>query len=262
MMMKLNFSFHLVTISPWPIIISFSLMNLILNLTFFFHSYNFNNLFYSMILLFISFIQWNRDIIRESTFLGLHLLNIINSLKISMIMFIISELFFFISFFWTYFHNFLSPNIEIGNNWPPKNITKFNPFDVPLLNTIILISSGMSITWSHHSLLNLNKSISKKNLILTIFLGLYFTLLQIFEYYSSSFTLMDSIYGSIFFMATGFHGFHIIIGTIFLMTSIFRLTINHFSYYHHFLFEASSWYWHFVDIIWLFLYLFIYWWNF
>nr|AZL93444.1 cytochrome c oxidase subunit 3 [Pristaulacus sp. ZJUH_2016030] len=261
-MTKLNYPFHLVTVSPWPIIISFSLMNLIFNLTFYFHSFNLNDLIFSMILSIFSFIQWNRDIIRESTFQGFHLLNIIYSMKISMILFIISELFFFISFFWTYFHNFLSPNIEIGNNWPPKNIIKFNPFDIPLLNTIILISSGISLTWSHHSLLNLNKLISKNNLILTISLGIYFTLLQILEYFSSSFTMMDSTYGSIFFMATGFHGFHVIIGSIFLITSMFRMNFNHFSYYHHFLFEASSWYWHFVDVIWLFLYLFMYWWNF
>lgn len=261
-MNKSNSFFHLVTIRPWPFIFSFSLINFLLNILFYFHLITYKNLLFNFILILIIYSQWIRDIIRERTYQGFHTIKILQGLKISLIIFITSELFLFISFFWTYFHSYLSPRIEIGNNWPPKNILKSNPYDIPLLNTIILLSSGISITWSHHNILNNNKNYSLKTLILTIFLGIYFILLQIIEYYYSSFTFIDSLYGSIFFIATGFHGIHVIIGFLFLTIRFIRLKKNHFSSHHHFLFEASSWYWHFVDLIWLFLYIFFYWWNF
>lgn len=168
----------------------------------------------------------------------------------------------FFSFFWAFFHSALSPNIEIGQLWPPLGIKSFNPLDIPLLNTIILISSGITITWSHHSILNKNFKERTLRLLLTITLGIYFTILQLIEYKEAPFTIADSIYGSTFFIATGFHGLHVIIGTLFLFFTLIRIQYLHFSSLHHFGFEAAAWYWHFVDVVWLFLYLSIYWWRF
>lgn len=254
-------SFHLVSISPWPILLSLNIIN---NLIITINWFNNLNYFYFLTIpcSFLCIYQWWRDIIRESTYQGSHTLNVYKGLRIGIILFIISEILFFISFFWAYFHSSLAPSIEIGQLWPPYNIIPFNPYDIPLINTIILISSGLTITWSHHSILSINFKESKKSLFITILLGFYFTSLQIYEYLESPFTISDSIYGSTFFIATGFHGLHVIIGRLFLSICLYRLNNLHFSSLHHFGFEAATWYWHFVDVIWLFLFISIYWWRF
>lgn len=257
---KQNHIFHLVSISPWPIIISLRLFNNLISLIIWFHKIN-----YIIIISFpctiLCLFQWWRDVIRESTFQGSHTYLVYLGLRLGIILFIISEIFFFISFFWAYFHSSLAPSIDIGQLWPPLGIKPFNPFDIPLLNTIILISSGITVTWTHHSILNKNFSERIKRLIITIILGLYFSLLQLIEYKESPFTISDSIYGSTFFIATGFHGIHVIIGTTFLLVSLFRLFSLHYRNKHHFGFESAAWYWHFVDVVWLFLYISIYWWR-
>lgn len=205
--------------------------------------------------------QWWRDISRESTFQGFHSFNVFLRIKLGIILFIISEVLFFTSFFWRFFHLRLTQIIELGIIWPPSGILTFNPFIIPLLNTIILLSSGISITWSHHRLLNNNYNQFFNSLLITIILGIYFSILQVYEYIDSSFNISDSSYGSIFFLATGFHGLHVLIGTIFLAICFLRNIFIHFSLNHHFGFEAAAWYWHFVDIVWLFLYISIYWWG-
>ena len=144
---------------------------------------------------------------------------------------------------------------------PLWGINVFNPLQIPLLNTIILLSSGVSVTWAHHSLIEKNYSQSFQGILITVILGVYFTILQGFEYNEASFSISDSTYGATFFIATGFHGLHVIIGTSFLLICLLRHLANHFSPYHHFGFEAAAWYWHFVDVVWLFLYLSIYWWG-
>ena len=169
--------------------------------------------------------------------------------------------FFFLRFFWAFFHRSLSPTVEVGSLWPPFGIQVFNPFQVPLLNTIILISSGVRVTWAHHALIEGNYSQTSQGLCITVVLGVYFTMLQGLEYYEASFTFADRVYGSTFFIATGFHGLHVIVGTIFLIVTWFRHTKGEFSAAHHFGFEAAAWYWHFVDVVWLFLYMVIYWWG-
>lgn len=255
-----NHPFHLVSISPWPIIISLRLINNLISTIIWFHKINYI-IFLSIPCTLICIYQWWRDVIRESTFQGWHTYPVYLGLRLGIILFIISEIFFFISFFWAYFHSSLAPSIEIGQLWPPLGIKPFNPFDIPLINTIILISSGITVTWTHHSILNKNYSERIKSLLITIILGIYFTLLQLIEYIESPFTISDSVYGSTFFIATGFHGLHVIIGTIFLSACFYRLTLHHFSKFHHFGFEAAAWYWHFVDVVWLFLYISIYWWR-
>nr|AGV04750.1 cytochrome c oxidase subunit III [Neomysis orientalis] len=205
--------------------------------------------------------QWWRDVVRESTFQGLHTLMVIKGLKWGVILFITSEVLFFFSFFWAFFHSTLSPTIEIGVVWPPLGIVTFNPFSIPLLNTLILLTSGATVTWAHHTILEKNYSSSITALTLTCALGLYFTTLQAMEYWEAPFSIADSIYGTTFFVATGFHGLHVIIGTLFLIVCLYRLKKLHFSDKHHLGFESAAWYWHFVDVVWLFLYIFIYWWG-
>lgn len=212
-------------------------------------------------LLLIVIIQWWRDISREGAIQGIHTSIVELGLRWGMALFIISEVFFFVRFFWAFFHRRLSPNVEVGAVWPPFGIKVFNPFQVPLLNTVILISSGIRVTWAHHTLIIGNYSQTKSGLLVTVVLGFYFRFLQILEYYEASFTFADRIYGSTFFIATGFHGLHVIIGTLFLLVILFRHIKYEFRKNHHFGFEAAAWYWHFVDVVWLFLYIIIYWWG-
>lgn len=199
--------------------------------------------------------------IRERTLQGLHSNNVFLNIKIGIILFIISEIFFFISFFWRFFHIRLTQSIELGIKWPPTGIFSFNPFIIPLLNTIILLTSGISITWAHYRLINNNFLNFKYRLLITIILGIYFSFLQGYEYIEARFNISDSSYGSLFFLTTGFHGIHVLVGTIFLIVSFIRNLNIHYSNNHHFGFEAAAWYWHFVDIVWLFLFISIYWWG-
>nr|UTD45369.1 cytochrome c oxidase subunit III [Wallacea dactyliferae] len=260
-MLLKNHPFHLVDYSPWPILGSLNTLIMFMGLIKWFHLNSNNLLLLSLCLMMMIMIQWWRDIIRESTFQGNHTMMVCESMRWGMILFITSEVFFFISFFWSFFHNSLSPTVELGMKWPPSGILSFNPIEIPLLNTLILLTSGLTITWTHHSIMENNYNQSIQSLILTVILGIYFSILQGWEYIEAPFTISDSAYGSSFFMATGFHGLHVIIGTVFLNTCLYRLMKNHFSMIHHFGFEAAAWYWHFVDIVWLFLYISIYWWG-
>nr|UAM92169.1 cytochrome c oxidase subunit III [Deleaster bactrianus] len=256
-----NHPFHLVDVSPWPLLGALGAMTSMIGLIKWFYYYN-NNLFLmGMMTLILIVYQWWRDITREGTFQGLHTMKVVMGLRLGMILFITSEIFFFISFFWGFFHSSLSPNIEMGMMWPPKGIEPFNPMQIPLLNTMILLTSGLTVTWAHHSLMENNFSQTTQSLMLTVILGIYFSILQGYEYVEAPFCISDSIYGSSFFMATGFHGIHVIIGTLFLLICLIRHSMNHFSSIHHFGFEAAAWYWHFVDVVWLFLYISIYWWG-
>nr|YP_009185923.1 cytochrome c oxidase subunit III [Phacomorphus fratyi]ALO70822.1 cytochrome c oxidase subunit 3 [Phacomorphus fratyi] len=260
-MMHKNHPYHLVDYSPWPILGALSAMILMIGLIKWFHCYN-NNLFIlGLITTIMIMYQWWRDISREGTFQGLHTFTVTMGLRWGMILFIASEVFFFISFFWSFFHSSLSPSIELGMMWPPKGITTFNPIQIPLLNTLILLTSGLTVTWAHHSMIENDFKTTYHGLMMTVLLGIYFTLLQAYEYMEAPFSISDSTYGSSFFMATGFHGLHVIIGTTFLLVCLMRHLNNHFSNIHHFGFEAAAWYWHFVDVVWLFLYISIYWWG-
>nr|YP_010471417.1 cytochrome c oxidase subunit III [Tetragonula pagdeni]UVG40752.1 cytochrome c oxidase subunit III [Tetragonula pagdeni] len=256
--MKKNFPYLLVTISPWPIISSFNLMNFLISIVVWINLKNYSILILTFSNLFMVFALWNRDIVRESTFMGGHTLIVKLMIKFSMVMFILSELFFFISFFWTFFHSSISPSIEINMVWPPKMIKVFEYTEIPLLNTLTLITSGFFVTLSHLSLVMSNLKKSLKTLFCTILMGVYFSMVQMVEYFNSSFCINDSVYGSIFFISTGFHGIHVLVGTMFLTVSLARMYSMHFSTIHHINYELSVWYWHFVDVIWLFLYSFYY----
>jgi len=258
---KICHPYHIVDESPWPLFGAVGGLYFTTGIVSWFHLNDMFLFILGITLLLIVIIQWWRDISREGAIQGLHTSIVELGLRWGIALFIISEVFFFVSFFWAFFHRSLSPNVEIGSIWPPFGIKVFNPFQVPLLNTVILISSGIRVTWAHHTLIIGNYSQTKIGLTLTVFLGFYFTILQILEYYEASFTFADSIYGSTFFIATGFHGLHVIIGTLFLLVILMRHINYEFSKNHHFGFEAAAWYWHFVDVVWLFLYIIIYWWG-
>nr|YP_007475329.1 cytochrome c oxidase subunit III [Neotrypaea japonica]AGE00861.1 cytochrome c oxidase subunit III [Neotrypaea japonica]URF19375.1 cytochrome c oxidase subunit III [Neotrypaea japonica]URF19388.1 cytochrome c oxidase subunit III [Neotrypaea japonica]URF19401.1 cytochrome c oxidase subunit III [Neotrypaea japonica]URF19414.1 cytochrome c oxidase subunit III [Neotrypaea japonica] len=253
--------YHLVDMSPWPLTGSISAMMLTTGLVKWFHHFTPDLLFLGVFATLLTMVQWWRDVVREGTYQGLHTSLVVKGLRWGMILFIASEVLFFFSFFWAFFHSSLAPAVEIGVTWPPQGIVPFNPFQIPLLNTTILLSSGATVTWAHHAIMEGNQTQSVQSLGLTILLGFYFTFLQAYEYLEASFTIADSVYGSTFFVATGFHGLHVIIGSLFLLVCWVRLYNCHFSPSHHFGFEAAAWYWHFVDVVWLFLYVFIYWWG-
>nr|WSP02052.1 cytochrome c oxidase subunit III [Iassus latus] len=256
-----NHQYHMVNNSPWPILTSISMFSLTTGAVMFMHKINKSTMMLGLMAMILCSYQWWRDIVRESTFQGIHNKKIMTMMKWGMMLFILSEVLFFTSFFWAFFHASLAPSVELGMKWPPLGITPMNEMNIPLLNTIILLTSGISITWAHHSILLKKFNQTMKSMMMTIMLGIYFTMLQLYEYMESSFTISDSVFGSTFFMMTGFHGIHVLVGTMFIAVSTARMKSLHFSHKHMIGFEAAAWYWHFVDVVWLMLYLSIYWWG-
>lgn len=254
-------AYHIVNPSPWPLTGAFSALLLTSGLVIWFHYNSTTLLSLGLLANTLTIYQWWRDIIREGTYQGHHTPIVQKGLRYGIILFIVSEVFFFAGFFWAFYHSSLVPTHDLGGCWPPTGITPLNPLEVPLLNTSVLLASGVSITWAHHSLIEGKRNHINQALLITILLGLYFTILQASEYFETPFSISDGIYGSTFFIATGFHGLHVIIGTSFLIVCLLRQLKFHFTSKHHFGFEAAAWYWHFVDVVWLFLYVSIYWWG-
>nr|ATU86088.1 cytochrome oxidase subunit III [Lonchura castaneothorax] len=254
-------SYHMVDPSPWPIMGAAAALLTTSGLTMWFHYNSPQLLIMGLLSTMLVMFQWWRDIVRESTFQGHHTPTVQKGLRYGMALFITSEAFFFLGFFWAFFHSSLAPTPELGGQWPPVGIKPLNPMDVPLLNTAILLASGVTVTWAHHSITEANRKQAIHALTLTVLLGFYFTALQAMEYYEAPFSIADGVYGSTFFVTTGFHGLHVIIGSTFLLVCLARLIKYHFTPNHHFGFEAAAWYWHFVDVVWLFLYISIYWWG-
>lgn len=250
--------FHVLSLSLWPIVISravlISFIRLYLSI-----KVGFNIL---ILIAIIVILNWFKDVRRESDLLVEH--SFINNIffKTGIILFISSEVMFFVSFFWCYFDFVLVVDIELGNVWPPKGIQRISPFRIPLLNTLILLSSGVLITWTHFSILNNDWFYSVVTLLFTLVLGVYFLFIQYQEYIDATYTFIRRGYGRIFFLATGFHGFHVLLGCILIAARLYRLIILSCDSFSHYNFEFSAWYWHFVDVVWLFLYIFIYWWGF
>lgn len=255
--------FHLVDPSPWPLITASAAFGVTTAAVMFIHGYNGGGSFlvFSIIFLVSSMFVWWRDVIREGTLEGQHSSIVQLGLRYGIILFIVSEVMFFFAFFWAFFWASLAPTVELGSVWPPQGIEVLSAWEVPLLNTLILLSSGASVTWAHHAIVAGDHQQSLRGLGLTVVLAIIFTGLQVFEYCNAGFSISDGVYGSTFFMATGFHGFHVIIGTLFLTVAIFRVIDYHFTKQHHFGFEAAAWYWHFVDVVWLFLFVSVYWWG-
>lgn len=253
--------FHLVDQSPWPLIGACGALGLTVGLVSWFHGYGILCLEIGVILIIFTIVFWWRDVIREGTYLGAHTGLVCRGLRFGIILFILSEVIFFFGFFWAFFHRRLAPTPELGCIWPPVGIFPLNAFAVPLLNTAVLLASGVTVTWAHHSIIEGDRRDVLLGLFYTVILGAYFTYLQANEYIEASFRIRDGVYGTTFFVSTGFHGAHVLIGTTFLAICFFRVYRYHFSVAHHFGFEAAAWYWHFVDVVWIFLYLCIYWWG-
>nr|BCG05719.1 cytochrome c oxidase subunit III [Glandirana rugosa] len=252
-------AFHMVNPSPWPLqeppplfywhqALPHDSLNTLVILT------------AGLTLMLLTMIQWWRDIVREGTFQGHHTPPVQKGLRYGMILFITSEVFFFIGFFWAFYNASLAPTPEVGECWPPTGITPFNPFEIPLLNTAVLLASGVSVTWAHHSIMQADRKGALQALTITVTLGLYFTLLQAMEYYEAPFTIADGIYGTTFFVATGFHGLHVIIGSIFLVTCLLRQFFFH-SPPNTILASKPLHDTDTLGVVWLFLYVSIYWWG-
>lgn len=267
-------SFHLVRPSYAPIFCSISALFLVLSAVSFFHSKAILVCILTSLFLLISgMIIWWQEVIEESYVY--HTAVVRRGLRLGFILFIVSEVMFFFGFFWGFFHSSLSPSVFIGGIWPPPGIEPFNPWTVPLANTLILLLSGCSITWAHHSFLANPKhspysrvSTNDENFMntrtaffTTIVLAACFTCLQLLEYCEAPFSISDSVYGSTFFLMTGFHGLHVIIGTIFIVVCFTRFLSGRLTFKQHLGFEFAAWYWHFVDVVWLFLFVSVYWWG-
>jgi len=255
--------YHIVTHSPWPLLISIAAFVTTIGATMYMHSY-----IEGGFLLFIGILEvvlimglWWRDVIREATFFGKHTKKVQSGLKLGFILFIVSEVMFFFGFFWAFFHSALSPAISIGCIWPPEAIIPFDPMGTPLVNTCLLLLSGVTITYTHWSIIAGKYWYGWFGFFETLLLACLFTILQVKEYIEAPFSISDGIYGSVFYMVTGLHGFHVIIGTIFIFVCWMRHINFHFTRQHHLGFEFAAWYWHFVDVVWLFVYFTIYWWG-
>jgi cytochrome c oxidase subunit III len=253
--------YHLVDPSFWPIIGSVCALVLTGGAVWWMHGGE----WWVMVLGFLGILAimfvWWRDVIREGVYGGFHNPVVQIGLRFGMALFIASEVMFFSAFFWAYFSAALYPTAAMGGMWPPKGIHPFDPFELPFLNTLILLTSGTTVTWAHHALLENNRKGLIQGLVVTVILGLCFTACQAWEYTHAAFGFTQGMYPSTFFMATGFHGAHVIIGTTFLFVCLIRAIKGHFRPDHHFGFEAAAWYWHFVDVVWLFLFVCIYWWG-
>lgn len=253
--------YHLVDPSPWPVLTATAALASAIGGVVWMHdgpwaifAVGFASLLYCMY-------GWWRDVVIEAEHQGHHTPVVQIGLRYGVILFITTEVMFFAAWFWAYFNAALYPPEAVGGVWPPEGIETFDPWHLPLINTLILLLSGTTVTWAHHAIQNNDRKGLIQGLACTVALGTLFTLVQAYEYSHAAFGFSGSIYGATFFMATGFHGFHVIIGTIFLAVCLFRAIKGHFTPDHHFGLEAAAWYWHFVDVVWLFLFASIYVWG-
>ena len=252
--------FHLVEPSPWPFVGAFAALSTAFGTVLYMHDKPFGPvlLIAGFILILATMAFWWRDVIREGEYQNHHSPVVQIGLRYGMMLFISSEVMFFLAFFWAYFDASLYPD---GGVWPPEGIKTFDPWDIPLINTLILLTSSCTVTWAHHGIISGNRDALIKGLSITVILGAIFTGFQIFEYKVAEFSFTDGIYASTFYLATGFHGFHVLVGTLFLLVCLIRARAGHFKPEQHFGLEAAAWYWHFVDVVWIFLFACIYVWG-
>ncbi len=264
--------YHLVNPSWWPVVGAVSAFVMAVGAVTWMHGSKPYAVIIGFAMVLYTMFMWWRDVIHEAN-AGDHTPVVSLHLRYGMLLFIVSEVMFFVAWFWAFFDASLFTNeakmaarvLATGGLWPPKGMTVFDPFHLPLLNTMILLTSGTTVTWAHHALLNNDRKGLMWGLALTILLGATFTGVQAYEYAHAMFAFNNAnggnIYGSTFFMATGFHGFHVLVGTIFLIVCWIRARGGAFTPKQHFGFEAAAWYWHFVDVVWLFLFVCIYVWG-
>jgi cytochrome c oxidase subunit 3 len=254
-------SYHLVDPSPWPFVGSISALVLTGGLVMYMHEVTVWVAVIGFIMVLYTMLRWWQDVTKEAEQQGHHTSIVQLGLRYGMMLFIASEVMFFVAWFWAYYNAALFPTEQMGGTWPPEGIVTFDPWSLPFLNTIILLTSSTTVTWAHHALRHGDYRGLKRGLWLTILLGIVFSIVQAIEYSEAAFSFTGGIYGSTFFMATGFHGFHVIVGTIFLIVCLVRAYLGHFKPNQHFGLEAAAWYWHFVDVVWIFLFCSIYWYG-
>ena len=270
-----NHDYHIIDPSPWPFMGAVGAVTMLTGGILWMKDASFPWIFIVgfLLVLYVMFVWW-RDVVAEGNG-GDHTAVVRIGLRMGFIMFIMSEVMFFSAWFWAFFKFALFPMVDVGTAsvvtstgpigvWPPEGIETFNPWDLPLINTVILLLSGCTLTWAHHELIEGGEGKKRSNLIfgllLTVLLGGIFTMFQAYEYSHAAFSFSGNVYGAVFFMATGFHGFHVIVGTIFLFVCLLRARNNEFMATQHTGFEAAAWYWHFVDVVWLFLFICVYIW--
>ena len=279
---NVNHDYHILDPSPWPLIGAIAGFTTAIGAIAFMRSNSGGEfvlagvdlaaagpwiLYIGLALVLYTMFAWWSDTIKESHE-GHHTRVVSLHLRYGMLLFIASEVMFFVAWFWAFFDASIYPD-EIaqfarvehtGGIWPPQGIEVLDPWHLPLFNTIILLLSGTTVTWAHHALIHNERNMLKNMLAITVVLGILFSFVQGYEYAHAPFQFSESIYGATFFMATGFHGFHVLVGTIFLIVCLLRAMSGHFRPEKHFGFEAAAWYWHFVDVVWLFLFCCIYVW--
>ncbi len=262
--------YHLVNPSRWPILTSFSILAFVVGAAFALHRdpLGLPLVFAGAACIIACLFFWWRDVIREGIVDHAHTAKVRLGLRVGMALFICSEVMFFLAFFWAYFDAAFFPRLPLADIWaiapgvwPPADIITFDPFDLPFMNTLILLLSGTTVTWAHHALLEGNHRDVVRGLACTVALGVCFTICQAFEYSHAAFGLTDGKYAATFFLATGFHGLHVMIGTAFLAVMLVRAKNGTLSREGHLGFEFAAWYWHFVDVVWLFLFVGIYWYT-
>ena len=257
--------FHMVNPSPWPAVGAFAALLTAVGAVMFFHKMpvfgmelGIIKIVPGMALILFTMAMWWRDVIKESIVEHAHTAETSTGLRMGMALFIASEVMFFVAFFWAFFHNALGFSTSTLQ-WPPQGIVPLDAWELPFYNTVILLTSGGTVTRAHLFIERGNNKAAARWIFLTAALGALFLGLQAYEYSHASFKLTDGIYPSAFYLATGFHGFHVFVGTIFLIVCGFRATNNQFSAHKHIGFQAAAWYWHFVDVVWLFLFVWVYW---
>lgn len=263
-----NHDYHLVNPSPWPFIGSVSAFILAIGAIMWMREVTPWVFFIGLAGVLYTMYAWWADVIHEAN-TGDHTEVVQLHHRYGMILFIASEVMFFVAWFWAYFDAFFRVDdgeqfgrVEAtGGVWPPIGVEIFDPWHLPLFNTLILLASGTAVTWAHHALLHNDRKGLKWGLLITIALGILFSVVQVYEYSLAGFGFSDNIYGATFFMATGFHGFHVFVGTIFLLVCLFRAMAGQFDAKNHLGFEFAAWYWHFVDVVWLFLFASVYVWG-
>ena len=258
-----QYPYHRVLPSPWPMLLSFALLSLTLSLGLTMHGYigNMNLVYLALLVVLLTSVFWFRDVIAEATYLGDHTIAVRKGINLGFLLFVLSEVLIFAGLFWAYFHSAMSPDIVLGASWPPVGIQAVQPTELPLLNTIILLSSGATITYSHHALICRNRNKALSGLFITIWLIIIFVTCQYIEYTNAAFTISDGVYGSVFYAGTGLHFLHMVMLAVMLIICYWRMRTYQFTSTHHVGFETTILYCHVLDIIWLFLYIVFYWWG-
>ncbi|MBP2226990.1 cytochrome c oxidase subunit 3 [Azospirillum agricola] len=256
--------YHLLKPSPWPLLGAFAGGLLATGLVVYMHGGGKLLMILGVLAILGVMFGWWRAVIHEAVTEKAHTPVVKIGLRYGMALFIASEVMFFAAFFWAFFDAALFPKASPLNpdaHWPPPTIEVISAFHMPLMMTLTLLLSGVTVTWAHHAIIEGKNREAAKALGLTVLLGVLFTFFQIYEYVHATFKFTDGIFPSTFYMATGFHGFHVFVGTVFLIVCWIRTIKGHFTPQSHFGFEAAAWYWHFVDVVWLFLFVSVYWWG-